>query len=528
MKHPRPSLKAHIYPSPEPDQPHQMSSTLPSGIDTQRFKEVGGIMPQQQAGSRLGIRQGIPSPQDQQLISKYGTGQSTQVRHGAPRVGERKLVYAGRAGTDPLADLQTGRATPIVDLMRKYPGYIGDVLPYGWNHQAWLLTQRVIRKSVPALDAAIIKRRFLEGSVVVEADDQGLENDINDWIENVQVGYTPDHPVQGLQVWLDRAAENADEMGLGLVEIRMNESGTELERLVAPDPRLFSFQRIDGDPENWYLHHRRTREGKVMGQRLTSPMVRTLQLSHDNTSPWGRALASGLEFTAEVFIRMWISLNNLVWRMGDPSKIWKLMYDPEAELKEGQADTDLDELLAVVQGAYEARNQGNVADAFFAAHGAEVQSEALGENIIVSSMAAYMKPLLGLATSQIIGKADVPAWLYPAGIVPSEGLNSDRAQMEGTIAQAAAQQRAQRIDRLAAWAINTWLISTRGSRFVGQYTIHRSRTAPISEKMRQEARSAQASADATFVDTADILRVMEVVDGQEGMVDYLRKRGVIR
>ena len=418
--------------------------------------------------------------------------------------------------------------TPIVRLMRKMPGYIRTDLPYGQDHLMWLTTLRVIRKSVPALDAAILKRRFLEGTLVAESDDQGLQDAINTFIQNVVVGYTPNQPKTGLQIWLDHLGENADEFGEAVGEIRLTENGREIERLVVPDSRSFTYQRLAQGSEDWTLYQRQLNDGGTyMEQPVDSPFVRTMQFTPSPLSPWGRALAGGLEFTSEVFIRLMISMNNLVWRMGDPSKLWKIMYGPEVELDDGSDEMDLDVLRETMEGAYRARNAGDVVDVFYSLQGGTVESDNLGENLLVNSLAPYFKDYMQQMVAQITGKADVPSWLYPAGIVPSEGLGTERAQMEGTVAQVAADQRAALLDARARWVINTWLLLDGSSGAVDRYTLHRERISPVNEKMVQEARAQRATADATFTDNANVLEAMGQLEPADGVAQYLEQRDVI-
>jgi len=380
--------------------------------------------------------------------------------------GKGQVLSANHHGTiDPFtAGFDQGNDTPIVRLMKRFPGYIRLEIPHGHTHQLWMITMHVMRKSIPALDAAILKRRFLEGNVVAKSKDEGLQQDINLFIEEVEVGFTPDQPITGLQAWLDQTGELADEFGEAFPEIRLSENGREIDRLVVADSRLFEFKKDSVDEEDWFLFAQR-RKG-LSSQRVDSPLIRTFHFTPSPVSPWGRPLASGLEFTGEVFIRLMISMNNLIWRMGDPSKIWKLLYDKEVEVGEGDDVEDLQLLKDTIASAYRARNRGETIDVFYGVQGAALESEALGENLLVSSLAPQFKGYLAMMTATIVGKSDVPAWLFPAGIIPAEGLNSDRAQMEGVVAQVAASQRADQLYRIARWAINQWLILEKSARFV--------------------------------------------------------------
>ena len=474
-------------------------------------------------------KQAPAPPQDSGAVSveHLGTIHPPGLEHAGgftaqpPGVGKRVL----QTSIDPFtAGFDQGNDTPIVRLMKKFPGYIRIDVPNGLAHQLSMVTFHVMRKSIPALDTAILKRRFLEGSIVAVSQDEVLARDINDWIQNVEVGYTPDHPTTGLQLWIDACGEFADEVGESFPEIRLSENGREIERLLVPDSRLFEFKKESVDDEDWFLFHR-MHQGRGV-ERVESPMLRTFHFTPSPTSPWGRPLASGLEFTGEVFIRLMISLNNLVWRMGDPSKIWKLLYDKDAEIGEGDDEEDITLLMQTINSAYKARNRGETVDVFYGVQGAQLESEALGENLLVSSMAPYFRDLLALMSAQVIGKADVPSWLYPAGIVPSEGLNSDRSQMEGTVAQVAADQRAAQLDRIARWGVNTFLILQKSARFVGKYTLVRESISPINEKMRQEARGERSEADSNFILSAVELENIGALKNEE-LPQYLREREVI-
>lgn len=409
---------------------------------------------------------------------------------------------------------------PILRMVKRLPGR-------GVEHRGKMYLYYVLREMIPVVNAAIMKRRFLEGRLVIDSDDEGLRRSLREWWRTVPVGYLADRRLQrGGDVWLDNLAENTDTYGTAPGEIVFGDDGRYVDRLVAPNPRTFYFKKVTDtdegsiDKDLYRLYQRQDgREVEINGE-----WVRLLYFSHNAESPWGRPLVWGQDFVSEIILRMLVSLNNLWWRSGDPSTFWNIVYDKEARVSTAEMDEDLDDLESIVQGVFKARRQGKVADAFFGTKGGKVEKSAIGENIIIQSLAPYLRDHYTTLVGQVVGVADIPTWMYPAGLLPTEGIGSERPKMESSMATQAASLRNDKKLPIARLAIEAFLVSEGSSRFADRYSLSFDMANVIDEKAEAETRKIESEADDQTIANALILSDVGAI---EDLVDYLRERGVL-
>ena len=420
------------------------------------------------------------------------------------------------------------QSDPILRLVRRLPGM-------GAEHATKLLLYETLRETLPVLNAAILKRRFIEGDLEITSDDPGLARALNDFAESVPVqNYAVPTFQTGLDVWLDFCSENADALGLGIGEVVIEDG--QVARLVAPHPRTFYWKESrertgeDGsarDRDVWKLFQRRK---TGTDQEIDSPLVKILAFSADPASPWGRPVAWGLPFVAEILIRIFVSLNNLWHRVGDPSQLYQIIYRQRQDgsfpgTKEVDADAALlDELL---QAAYRLRAQGKTADVVMGMADAEIKGEALGGNVIVSSLAPYLQAHYQAVAGQVIANADVPPWMFPAGIVPADGLNSNRAEVEGGMALGAGRTRNVRRAKLAKFVLDQFLVYDGSASRLGRYLVGFRQPDLADPKVAAEARAANMNADATAIDNALLLGDSGIFEDDQDREGYLTRNGVL-
>ena len=220
---------------------------------------------------------------------------------------------------------------PILQLTR-------DLHGYGVHHDTQMLLWHAMREYIPPLDAAISNRRALEGDLLIEADDEGLEEELRDWWELIPVGILGEQSTyQGGDVYLNMLSDNADEYGLGVGEKLLERGGTGIRRLVAPNMRTIS--SADRDQDGIFeLYQNSTdqleREDIDPGDlsRLDNrPTVDVMAFRPSTENEWPYPLAWSLKQTGEAFLRIVESTINGWWRFGDPSMHFNLQFDAEAE-----------------------------------------------------------------------------------------------------------------------------------------------------------------------------------------------------
>lgn len=392
------------------------------------------------------------------------------------------------------------------------------------GHGEQMKLYRTIRRALPVLNAAINKRRFLEGVTVFEAKDQGLQTAIREWAESVPFGYYEDTELQtGLDAWADAVAENADELGIGFGEIVIGEDGRYIERLVTPRSDTFNFDPVPtvrNDRKQVYYRLTQKQDGRSVP--IEGGHIVTLAFFPDPNSPWPRPLVWGCEFVTEVVLRMMLSLNNLWWRSGDPSELYQLIYDKEAVINTPEMKADAQLLASYLARVYQARRRGGTGDIQMAMKGGEIKRTQIGEPN--PGLTAYFRDHYTAIAGQVVGVSDVPAFLFPAGTIPADGLNSDRATMETSLSVTSAQKRNVRKHEIIRRAVDTMLITERSAGHVGRYSLYSEIPSIVEQKGIEESRKMREDANAAAIDNALILGEVELNDEQRR---YLEEAGVL-
>jgi len=315
----------------------------------------------------------------------------------------------------------TSSADPIQQLVRRMPGR-------GIAHEVQLLTFHLMRKYSPTLNNTIWLNRWLEGDLKIHAEDEGLERALTDWSRQVDVGYLGGTASQsGLDAYLNMLASAADEYGLGVGEMQLEDEGRGVERLVAPNPRTLSTQDRDGDGlEELYQSQAVKRSGGVQGReqrRLDDKeTVQTLAFRPTAEGAWPQPLAWGAVQSTEAVMRMYESVLNGWWRFGDPSLLTTMEFDADASPQQvtlpgaGPDGGDLDVPAALVmlkdslESVMKARRNGKVGDAYGFSDGGSIESETLGQ--VDSTLMEYFREHASVFDAHIVSAAPQPAFLH--------------------------------------------------------------------------------------------------------------------
>lgn len=423
------------------------------------------------------------------------------------RLAEADGKVAGLFGAEELsttAEFTNASSHPIIQITSRRPAS-------GFKHRVQLDVFHAMRRYVPTLDTAIENRRDIEGDIRIEADDDGLQQELRDFSRSVPVGRVEGAPQTGLNTYLNLVAGAADEYGLSVGEVVLDGDGRTVERLVVPSSRTLSLR----DPDNnglygIYQTQSRDFQGRGPGPvRIDdNPRVQSLTFRPSADRPWPKPLAWALVQSSEVMLRMYESVANGWWRFGDPSMLVTEEYPEGANPDTVQVDgTDIPQSLmllrATMQEVFKDRKSGKVSDAYHSVVGAEVDTEVIGN--VDATLMRWFAQHNNVFAGQIIGQAQTPVWMHPEVELSGEGLNSDRSNNQTVMAAVSARKRNVRKRQLFREVLNTKLIAEGSSNFVGEYRLVTDEAAIIDDKEQAEADLTRAEANQIHAQVANVL-----------------------
>ena len=404
---------------------------------------------------------------------------------------------------DPtIAQSPTGGQHPILQLTKHRPGS-------GIAHGAQLLVFHAMREYLPTLDSAITNRRALEGDITITSEDEGLQDALEDFADEVAVGYVAGNASRrGLNTYVHKLADMADEYGLSAGEIVADERGTEIERLVVPSSRTLSLEQQQTErAAGGYLYRLKQHQDGRTTYLDDKPLVQVLSFTHGGDDAWPRPMAWSLVKSGEILLRIMEAVENGWWRFGDPSLLNAVEYgDAEAQPDMAEVGGDADgsggqsvpQALLMLKNSMEtvmnARRDGKVGDVYaFTGPGGELKSEVIGD--IDASLMRYFGEHRQEFQADIIGASETPVWMYPSVEQSADGLSGARSNNQAGIYASAAMKRNRRKMALAKQVLDTFLLVSGDARYVGQYGLGVEAANLIDEKLVQEARKTQAEAD---------------------------------
>lgn len=414
---------------------------------------------------------------------------------------------------------------PIVNLVRRLPGQ-ND----GSGHFGQLYLFELLRETLPPLNGGILARRTLEGRIDFEADDPGLLRELRRFAREVPVDDLADPRLKtGLDTWLNGAAENADTYGAALAQAVVGSDG--VERLTAPHPRTLVFKRVAKTGEDgvtrkvWALFQRVDGKDVPVG----GDFVKLLTFRPDPNGAWGRPLAWGLPFVAEIQIRMLVSLNNMWFRGGDPSGLYSITYEGEHLPSTTVVDEDLALLEDSLAQVFANRARGKTSDVFWSSSNGKGKLDAttIGDNNITKSLAPYFGGHWSSLSGHIATAAGVPSFMFPSGTFgDSGGLNTDRFTVEGILAASAAAIRNESKEDLARMAVDAHLVASGSARSLGRYSV-RWRVPDMRDPAAVEtARYTREQANELAIGNALLMRETGIAATDADRDAYVRDAGV--
>lgn len=419
-------------------------------------------------------------------------------------------ILGRRETPPPEARLSSGRVYhalpsspadhPVIRIAQRLPGYSG--MSATGRHRVQLELYHSLRELVPVLHDAISKRRQIEGTPYIESKNEELKSALQAFADEVPVGYVRGaSPSKGLPSYIRMLAENADEYGLGFGEpVLSGPRGREIERLVVPEPRTFTFELENTEPRLYYdlYQYQNGKREKLGGAR-----VQLLSFAPDPASPWPRPMAWGLPFVAELLIRVVLSTNNGWMRFGDPMSLWLLLYEAGVTptVQAGQTDPNIQNLITQLTAVWDAKKQGKTGDAVFGGSGLkDIKRENLAD--VDNSLVRWMPEQWQVIAPQIWSRSSLPSWMMPGANLSGAGMNSDRFEQEALAAEDAASDRRVSMTGVLKEVLDLQCLILGRPEWAGQYEIAWKATSVTSEKYKEDTRKVRAEADTAFIEAS--------------------------
>lgn len=308
----------------------------------------------------------------------------------------------------------------------------------------WLY--EAIREAVAPIDGAINRIVTLDGIIRFEAESDRLQQQLEDWADNVRVN----DKQHGLQAFYQSQGNELYEQGFTIGTFGYSADGRDVERLRVADSKGVIFHRDTDDNLNTYYRKPAPRSGRRDGMenierilrnsyhagsmmeklegynyRLINPELEiygAFNVEADN--PYGTSIMRSTEFLSKVLATMDNATHRVWERFGDP------MFEVTLKRASRQTD-DLDTCRRTLATAFHnvlnAKRNGNSAD-FVSVIGKDdtLEVNVIGGEGEVLTIEAPARHVL----EQIVSKMGIPSWMLGFHWSTAERL----AERQGEIA----------------------------------------------------------------------------------------------
>lgn len=379
------------------------------------------------------------------------------------------------------------------------------------SHALELEAYHQIRKALPIVESAFKNRRILEGEAIFMSDDPKLAEMLNEMAADVPFGYLGESATfRGLYQFMSALSTAADEYGLSGYEMIVDESGRQFERLLVPSPKNIEIEMDRGSRQQFIYYRDRLGAKRVRVDDL--PTWGFLAFTHTTDEIWPPPLCWSLMSNAEVQMRALRAAAIQWWRYGDPALLFTIEFDKDAssdtievltdevidgERQVAEVSKTLYQLMGAVDGAMHSRKQGKSADAYASAHGGTYDVKTVGD--VDATLARYFVDHVQYHDSHVVALSQTPSWMYPQ-LTRSDGMNSNRSQMEAVVSSVAAVRRQKERNRVIRRIMDLLLVLQGDARYVGKYWIETESASIIDAKAEADAAKTEAEAEAILLD----------------------------
>lgn len=229
--------------------------------------------------------------------------------------------------------------------------------PYNFipNGADLLLYEQLIN-TIPLINAALTKTMELIGVPRFEHADDGVEAELNEWMERVRVNRVQHGFANWFATWgLDHLA-----YGRAHAEIIPSVDYRDIAAIQELHPRTIAFRP---QPDSYNLDIVQWQVGTAQAVTLNPATIVNAVYDVRTDNPYGSSLLHGLPFTAEILAAMTLNLGNTWKRFGTPINTLIMkppegLNDPDGEIGEGI----LARVLGHLRDIQKRRLNGDIAD----------------------------------------------------------------------------------------------------------------------------------------------------------------------
>ena len=271
-----------------------------------------------------------------------------------------------------------------------------------------------LREAIPIMDAAIWRLVSLDGHIVIEGDKLSLVDEIQEWIDNVQVNELQ----TGLQALHQNFSNEAFEQGFALGEFVASPRRNDIVALRVADSKFIKFNRTPREMEIW-----QKADGDLQERQLNTANLFYWSIHNENQNPYGTPLFRSCEFVAQILATIHNSQLNVWERFGDPS--FSLVY--KTSRKDGNNHQErCDALAKDLDSVVRAKRLGKSADFVHAIDtGSEIEIKIIGADNQVLELEMPAKHVL----EQIVSKTGLPPWMLGMHWSTTERLAEFESEM---------------------------------------------------------------------------------------------------
>lgn len=270
-----------------------------------------------------------------------------------------------------------------------------------------------MREAVPLIDAAIDRLVELDGDVIVEGENAATVAIVQDFLDTVPVN---DFDI-GFNSFDNMLTAEVHEQGFMVSEKVLGPNG--ITRLVVADSKTIDFKR---EKNNELRTYQRV-NGDLSERPLDENVLNHLSFVKEAGNAYGVARFRSCEFTTQVLLTIWNSMQNAWSRFGDPnySIINKTKKASNADLK-----AQKNAIIASFTAAMEAKRQGKSADFVHVINrDDELTIGVIGAGGDVMEIA----PSNRAQEELIVAKSGLPSWMIGLKWTSGERLSDAEANM---------------------------------------------------------------------------------------------------
>lgn len=285
--------------------------------------------------------------------------------------------------------------------------------PFKFNYDVY----SAIREMIPFCDVAIIKYLKLIGTFFIDTfGNKRAQTMIDDFIKSVPVNYFD----IGYYDWQRQMVDSALEFGAGYGELILTKSLKDIARMKVARAKDFRFLKQN--------------DKLVLGQMDkygfkpipfdNNDLLFMLAFDKRQGHPQPYSLFESLPFVTNIFQRIMKTVDNQLWRVGDPTVIAWIEPGPNANMVE--TTNCLSGLKSQMATALQNRRRGQVSDIYGAAPiGGKLHFEFLGGEQHIMDITVPIRTVL----EQIVAKTGFPPFMLGLSWSTTERLSTHQNDM---------------------------------------------------------------------------------------------------